>query len=320
MEIIMSIFVSIASYCDELLPFTIKDCLKKAANPENIVFGVVDQNDKRADKKIKKLHDDGKIKYMYIDKHDTLGVSWARNIAFSLWDGEEYLLQIDSHMLFEDDWDLTLLEQYKKLKLLSQKPIISTYPYGFTFDKNKEPKYDKQSGKYALVLRPHVEAELKDDDAIMRFQAYHRLTSVPVLGSHLAGGFIFTSSDFIEEVPYDPFLYFHGEEQSLAIRAYTKGWDIYHPNFIPLYHLYKKINEDYKSHHWHKSIEDKRTLKSAYLKKRATQRINRLFYGDGMIGKTYGLGRVRSLDDFIAFSGINYRTKVIKPIEEFNLV
>ena len=277
----MKIFISIASYCDELLFFTINDCISKAKNPQNISFGIVDQNDETQREKIEDLDCKDQVKYVYINKVDTLGVSWARNIAFSLLDGEDYLLQIDSHMLFDED----------------NKPI-----------------YKEHSQKYVLVLRPHPDTELEVDNAVLRFRAEHKLSDNPINGCHVAGGFIFSSSDFIEEIPYDPFLYFHGEEQSIAIRAYTRGWDIYHPNKIPLYHHYKKINTQYSSQHWDKNVESKRTLSASYLKTRAIQRINRLFYGDGIKGSVYGLGEVRTLDEYIAFSGIDYKNMTINRV------
>jgi glycosyltransferase involved in cell wall biosynthesis len=307
----MKIFISIASYCDELLFFTLNDCILKANKPENIFFGIVDQNDITQKEKIEKLKFKQQIRYVYINNIDTQGVCWARNIAFSLWNGEEYLLQIDSHMLFENDWDITLINQYNNLKNISQKPIITTYPYNFSFDENNNPVFKKQSDKYALVLRPHPDTSLEEENAVLRFRAEHKLTDEPVSGCHVAGGFIFTSSNFIEEVPYDPFLYFHGEEQSIAIRAYTRGWNIYHPTKIPMYHHYKTINTEYSSQHWNKSIESKRVLSASYLKIRAIKRINRLFYGDGMKGSIYGLGDTRTLDEYIKFSGIDYKNKII---------
>jgi glycosyltransferase involved in cell wall biosynthesis len=311
----MKIFVSIASYCDELLFFTIEDCMAKASKPENIFFGIVDQNIATQRAEIEKLDFKNQIKYVYINNIDTLGVSWARNIAFSLWDGEDFLLQIDSHMLFEKEWDTTLLSQYSDLKKISQKPIITTYPYNFSFDENNTPTFVKPSGKTVLVLRPHPDTPLEENNAIIRFRAEHKYTDSPVLGCHIAAGFIFTCSDFIEEIPYDPFLYFHGEEQSLALRAYTRGWDIYHPNVIPLYHHYKKIGDDYLTHHWHKSVEAKRSLSSSHLKSRAIKKINRLLYGDGMKNSVYGLGNTRTLEEYIAFSGIDYKNKKINKIE-----
>jgi len=306
----MNIFVSIASYCDELLFFTIQDCISKSNKPENIFFGIVDQNDKTQKDEIEKLDFNKQVRYLYVNKLETLGVSWARSIVNSLYDGEEYLLQIDSHMLFEENWDTTLIEQYNNLKKISKKPIITTYPYDFSFDNNK-PTFKKQSDKYALVLRPHPDTTLEEENAVLRFKAEHKLTDKPIEGCHIAAGFIFTSAIFLEEVPYDPYLYFHGEEQSLSIRAYTRGWNIYHPNLIPIYHHYKKINTENLAHHWHKSVENKRDLKASYLRERGIQRINRLFYGDGLENSVYGLGNVRTLDEYIKFSGIDYKTKTI---------
>jgi len=298
-----------------LLFYTIVDCIKKANKPENFFFGVVDQNEKSQKSEIEKLGLSHHLRYIYINKLETLGVSWARNIAFSLFDDEEYLLQIDSHMLFENNWDITLINQYTDLKKISDKPVISTYPYDFSLDENNNPSFNLPSDKYVLVLRPHPDTSLKEDNAVLRFRAEHKLSNAHVNGCHIAAGFIFTSSDFIHEVSYDPFLYFHGEEQSLSIRAYTKGWDIYHPNWIPLYHLYKKIDTETSLHHWHKDVEAKRVLNSSYLRQRAIKRINRLFYGDGMKNTSYGLGYTRSLDEFIKFSGIDYKNKVIHKMD-----
>jgi hypothetical protein len=307
----MKIFVSIASYCDDLLLFTIKDCILKAKNKENINFAIVDQNQDSKKNEIQQLSFSKQIKYLFIDKLETFGVSWARNIAFSMWDGEEFLLQIDSHMLFEQDWDINLIEQYQNLEQHTKKIIISTYPYNFSFDKNNNPVYKIPSREYALILRPHPDCSLEKDNAVLRFRAEHIKSSKPVIGCHIAAGIIFTSSNFIDEIPYDPYLYFHGEEQSLSIRAYTRGWDIFHPSWIPLYHNYKKAGQSYLTHHWHKSIEQKRSLTYAQLKERAKHRINRLFYGDGMKGSIYGLGETRTLKMFSEFSGIDYKNRLI---------
>jgi hypothetical protein len=78
-----------------------------------------------------------------------------------------------------------------------------------------------------------------------------------------------------------------------------------------MYHHYKTINTEYSSQHWNKSIESKRVLSASYLKIRAIKRINRLFYGDGMKGSIYGLGDTRTLDEYIKFSGIDYKNKII---------
>ncbi|HJW57150.1 MAG TPA: GlcNAc-transferase family protein [Burkholderiaceae bacterium] len=52
-------------------------------------------------------------------------MSRARNIAFSLYGDEAFLLQIDSHTLFEPDWNDILRSQHKALLARSFKPIVT---------------------------------------------------------------------------------------------------------------------------------------------------------------------------------------------------
>jgi hypothetical protein len=144
----------------------------------------------------------------------------------------------------------------------------------------------------------------------MRFQGRHLFTDQPVMGCHISAGFLFAAGHFVEEVPYDPYLYFHGEEQSLAVRAFTRGWDIYHPLVVPLYHLYKTEGTPYSTHHWYGETDAKRAFQSAYLTERAKQRLNRLLMGDGLPG-AYGLGTARSMDQYRELSGIDYRTQTV---------
>ncbi|NEX63056.1 GlcNAc-transferase family protein [Noviherbaspirillum galbum] len=304
-----TIFISMASYMDPMLFFTINDAFAKASRPETIRIGVVDQHvdDHRA--AIRALPHAQQVRYMHVHPEDTQGVSWARNIAFSLYDGEAYLLQVDSHTLFEPGWDDKLRDQHATVRERFAKPILTTYPYRFDII-DGQPRYEPNAGHTALVLRPHADTVLTPADTVMRFQGRHLFTDEHVRGCHIAGGFLFCAGSFVEEVPYDPYLYFHGEEQSLAVRAFTRGWDILHPMQIPLYHLYKNEGTPHDSHHWHGEVERRRSFPSAYLTERAKQRLNRLLAGDGLPG-AYGLGKVRSMAEFTALSGIDYRNGII---------
>ena len=303
------IFISMASYLDPMLFFTLQDAIDKAQQPDLLRFAVIDQNFNDQRETIRALPYSGQIRYLHIHPQDTLGVSWARNLAFSLYDGEQYLLQIDSHMCFENGWDQNLRTQHSELLNRSAKPIISTYPYRFDMV-DGAPKYTPTERKTALVLRPHPETPLTDGNLVLRFVGKHIFTDKAVPGCHLAAGFIFCAGRFIDEVPYDPFLYFHGEEQSLSIRGFTRGWDIFHPTWTPLYHLYKEANTPHETHHWHGEIDSQRVFNGAYLTERSKNRLTQLLCGDETLG-AHGLGSVRCLDDYTALSGIDYRNRVI---------
>ena len=311
----MKLFVSVAAFCEPYLLFTLSDAIKKASNPELIVFGVVDQHPINRKGDIVSAIPNINLRYLHINPLETRGVSWARSMVFSLFQDEEFVLQIDSHTFFEDNWDTILYHQHAMLLGKSTldnpiKPIISTYPYGFEFNDGKPVINVNVGTETVLVLRPHHETSLSDDCAKLRFRAEHVFTKEPVLGCHIAGGFLFASGELLSEVPYDPYLYFHGEEQSIAIRAWTHGWDIYHLLKIPLYHLYKIPNTPHTTHHWHPNWDAQRDFKSTELLKSSSKRLADLLYQRKDLG-IYGMGTVRSLSEYAKFCGINYLDKTI---------
>lgn len=299
------IFISLSAYCDDMLEFTLNSAYNNAKNKENIFFAVIDQNYENQREKIKFLSFAKQIRYCHIFPSDTQGVSWARHLAYSLYDNEDFFLQVDSHTHFEENWDENLINQYEILLKESAKPIISTYPYGFTIDKQNQVEFKKPSGKSILVLRPKKECSLSADNFVLQFRAKHIFSDRAIRGCHIAAGFLFAKGSFVEEIPYDPYLYFHGEEQSLTLRSFTKGWDIFHPTWIPLYHLYKQANTSYNTHHWHGDISKQRDFEWTYLQKRSKERIKKLITGE-LNNSIYGLGSNRTIEDYINFSGINY--------------
>ncbi len=59
------------------------------------------------------------------------GLGWARAHAQSLWDGEEFVLQIDSHMRFADDWDARMIAALEEPCRVPD-PVLTVYPPGYT--------------------------------------------------------------------------------------------------------------------------------------------------------------------------------------------
>ena len=62
----------------------------------------------------------------------------------------------------------------------------------------------------------------------------------PIPARFYSAHFAFAKGDFVKEVPHDPDYYFHGEEVSIAVRAFTHGYDLLHPHKIFLWHYYTR--------------------------------------------------------------------------------
>lgn len=103
-----SIFVSIVSYRDSEANPTVVDLFARASNPARVSVGLVWQLDlhvakdsamHRATPNGESLRG-GRVRSVLIPSADAAGPSWARRVAQSLWNGEKYVLQIDSHTRF----------------------------------------------------------------------------------------------------------------------------------------------------------------------------------------------------------------------------
>ncbi len=306
-----SIFIALAALNEEFLEFTLDGLFNQAMYPEFITVGLVDQthDDNRA--WLSKKSYWPRIRYVAMSPLDSQGLSWARNIAFSLYHGEDFLYQIDAHSLIEPEWDRRLVESYQKLEKMAPKPILSTYPPSFEFAPDGSPiKIDKVEilEGQAVIIGRNPDDQMTRESIGWRFQGGYHHIDQPKEGFAISGGFFFARGSFVYEVPYDPMMYFQ-DEKNIALRAYTNGWTIFHVPIeeIPLFHLYRKPNDGRAaSLHWNPEVDRQRKIKSGELTLLSTMRLTDIICG--RVKGPYGLGDKRSLTEFCQFSQIPYDT------------
>lgn len=296
------IFISIASYRDpELIP-TIEDCIKNASNPKNLVFAISREfhpDDKFDDLSKYKKRKSFKIIETPWDK--SLGVCRARHNLQKLYDGEEYYLQLDSHHRFIKGWDTEVKSIFKSLvKRGHEKPILSSYLPSYDPDVKGENKMDD-------VWRTYIDRFMPEGPIFIFPESIDgwKNKKEPEQARFLSGHFIFCNGTFVDEVPYDPDLYFHGEESSLAVRAYTHGYDLFHLPKPLAWHHYTRAG---KKRHWDDSIQ------WGSLNLKSFNKYRKLLGMDGLKRsnfKKYGLGKVRSLSDYEKYAGIRFKDRQI---------
>lgn len=300
----MKIFVSIAAYRDKLLWDTVESAISLSNDPSRLHFAIIDQADTPYNVK---SHPNAKqITYLHINPEFSRGPCWARSMALSFYSDEDYVLQIDSHSVFDMNWDTKLIDQLTYCQTLSSKAILSGYPHAFEITSTGIKKF-KQSG-IVNVMRPILTGAIPNSDPSFNFEGHSIKSESPIKGFHIAGGFIFAPGNFFLEVPYDYALYFTGEEQNLAVRAFTHGWDIYHVPIMPIYHLYYRAGN--RPLHWDYQDDNDRLIKWTKLNEKSKQRMRDLLYHNKNLG-AYGLGNMRTLQDFAEFSGIDYINKFV---------
>jgi hypothetical protein len=298
------IFIQIASYRDPQLLPTLHDCIEKAHDPDNLVFCLAWQHCKEdAWDNVEEYENDPRFKIIDIDYRVTKGVCWARNLIQKYYDDEEFTLQLDSHHRFIQNWDTELIAMYRQLKDKGhEKPVLTAYLPSFNPDKDPEERVmkpwklnlDRFIPEGVIFFMPATidDFESRNEPIPCRFYSAH---------------FCFTTGLMCREVPHDPNYYFHGEEISIAVRLFTWGYSLFSPQKVIAWHEYTRR---YRTKHW----DDHNTWNER--NRNAHIRFRKLVGVDGYVNDIdfgqFGLGNVKTVEDYERYAGIYFKTRGIQ--------
>jgi glycosyltransferase involved in cell wall biosynthesis len=300
----MKIFVQIASYRDPELEKTIKSMIENAKRPNNLRIGVCRQyHPEDGFDTLNEYRKDKKFRILDVLYSESKGVCWARNQVQQLYGGEEYTLQIDSHMRFEKNWDDEFIKMVKQLQKKGfQKPLLTGYVSSFNPENDpaeriKEPwrmVFDRFIPEGAVFFLPET------------IPGWEKLKE-PVTSRFYSAHFAFTVGQFSVEVQHDPEFYFHGEEISIAARAYTHGYDLFHPHKTLIWHEYTRKG---RTKQWD---DDKEWV----MRNNMSHSKNRKLFGmDGELSDVdfgiYGFGTERTLKEYEIYSGLRFSRRAVQ--------
>lgn len=232
----MKIFISIASYRDRELVKTISSLLKNSYDPKSLRFGVLTQelNNRHPD-----LSFVPNITHEQMHSRDAKGAGYAREIVMNMYDGEDFYFQVDSHMRFSKNWDarlITMLSEAQEIEK-NKKIILSQFPAPYQLYTNGREFYPEGDRWYwsdpswtSVVFTMY--GSWAGNREIIKDK------SLPHKSHTILAGYLFAPGNIVSEVPYDPRISFMGEELCFALRAYTRGWEIYAPNEMLSWHFY----------------------------------------------------------------------------------
>jgi len=249
------IFVQIPAYRDAELAATLRDLYRKAARPDRLHTCVVWQHgpDETLPDDIRELPG---LHIIEVAACKSLGCNWARMIAQRHWDEEPFTLLLDSHHRFARHWDEMLLAMYRQLGDAGvAKPLLTGYLPAYRPDREPGGR-----GK-----RPYMMAPLSREEGVLT-----RLTSYPIpfwttldeplAAEFLSLHFVFAAGTFNSDVVFDPRIYFFGDELVTGLRAFTHGYDMFHPHRIVGWHCYDR---GARVPHWHDHPEWERQHKQS---------------------------------------------------------
>jgi len=334
-----TIFVQVASYRDPQLIPTLLDMIDSSNNPELLHIGVCWQH--ADDEKVKHFEDVGfttnnkrtvnkkvagdvikleykgaKVSMIDIHFHKTNGTCWARNQVQQLYKKEKYTLQLDSHHRFTKGWDTILIDMLESIREECEfkKPLLTAYIPSFDPDKDPEKRvneawkmdFDRFIPEGAVFFLPST------------IDGWQNLDK-PVKSRFFSAHFCFADGKFAEEVQHDPLYFFHGEEISIAVRAFTHGYDLYHPHRPVVWHEYTrkgrvKVWDDHTT-----GQKNKGRVELDWVERNnISHRRNRILFGMDGEDPTiidfgiYGFGELRTLRQYEEYAGICFKYRGVQ--------
>jgi len=327
-----TIFIAIASYRDFQCRQTIESAFIRAKYPQRLRIAVVDQYDHNAspndDEPICSQTADpcsthpnqilckyaAQIDFYSMDAKLAVGPVFARHLGQRMYRGEYFAIQSDAHVDFVNDWDESIVEQWKSAK--NEMAVLTAY----LSDVNDH--LDVESGERLVDTRPIM---CKSDYEGFGKKKHLRhgqqpegpagIKGEPTVEPFWAAGFSFARGHFVVNVPYDQYLpmIFQGEEISLGLRGFTYGYDYYTPEKSICFHYYAKNDTSGKR----KKVKQFWEHGSLYagVEAKAMMRLNGII---GMNPKNikpqdwihddqefYGVGKVRKTEKFFETFGID---------------
>jgi len=296
-----TIFVQIASYRDPELVPTLDHLLENASNPDNLHICIAFQfsEEDKFTKDLDKYRDDSRFTIIDIPFSDSKGACWARNLIQQEYKEETYTLQLDSHHRFIPNWDEECIKMLKGLRERGfKKPLLTSYI----------PSYNPQTDPEGRVNTPWgMSFDRFIPEGPVFFLPYYIEGKPlhPLRARYFSAHFCFTLGQFSKEVQHDPEYYFHGEEISLAVRAFTHGYDLFHPNKVLAWHEYTRVG---RTKQWD---DDKEwNIKNTF----CHQKVRSLLGIDGedrIKEEVYGLGTERTLQEYEVYAGIRFNDRTI---------
>lgn len=287
----VSIFVSVAAYRDPELVPTVLNCLDTAERPDDLRIVVNWQH--LGDEDVSPLRGDPRVEIIEFDARESRGACWARAQIMRRYADADWFLQIDSHTRFAPGWDRRLIAAAKRTE--APKPIISCYPQ----------TYDPATGALGGGDPTQIVLGRWNDDGLpvfdQQFVPGWRDRWAPARARFIAAGFLFAPGSFPHEVPYDDSLYFHGEEITLSVRAFTWGYDLFHPAEVLSWHYY--IRQE-GPRHWtdHNGADGG---KAWHAWDRASRRRVTVLLHYPSIGR-FRMGPYRTVAQYEAYTGLSF--------------
>lgn len=238
-----TIFVQIPAYRDCELGHTLRELFTQARHPERLRVAVAWQYGPDEVGKEDELRKWPNLELLKVPAEQSQGCNWARELLQQRWRGEEFTLFLDSHHRFVPGWDVETVAMWKQLRAAGhRKPIVTGYLPAY--EPSTDPVGREGAALRILPLERHQGLLFRlVSEALPEVSATH----APVPACFTSLHFLFAEGEFNRVIRFDSDLYFFVDEIAIALRAFTHGYDLFHPHRVVGWHAYNRAS---RVTHW----------------------------------------------------------------------
>lgn len=233
------IFVKIASLDDSELKHTIYNAVHSAEEPDRLVFGIFLNYKNNVAKEELEDYVSELCKYSYFKLRITtyseefIGVGKARGLVDDMYSDEDYILQIDAHTWFAENWDTTLINL---LKQTPDKTILTGYATPYKYINNI--RIPEQHG----FLLPQYTNKNIWNDWTMNWTLVKPTNDVDFIDTKFCANFAFSSKEWGAYSGLHKQSVFWSEEPLQTINLLNNDFKLLYPNINEpvIGHLYSE--------------------------------------------------------------------------------
>lgn len=233
-----TIFVSIPAFNEvERVIQTINNAIKMADNPENLFFGVV-LHESVGFSAIEDLPQTKVIRVLF---PSGLGSGLTRLMTHTMYNKQKYFLAIDCHTLFARSWDTKLISQYEEIREKEGlDEVVITHPsrdwwqeadgtiVNYPPDGEPDPDMLHGSPQMYVVDEEYIYKSFPETDGEYSLKITHDYAQRYTENLTMSWNFCFGMPKFfMYDVPIQPYSYYKGDQELVALRAWTRGYKFY---------------------------------------------------------------------------------------------
>jgi Glycosyltransferase (GlcNAc) len=229
------ILVSMIAYRERQLAESVRDCYEKASNPEDLIFSIVAEQSKEEFHADLSFIPESQLIYRKYDLSKYRGVLWSRDRTTEISQEYDYILYTCGHNIFADNWDITVLSEYEKATTKNSKVLLTVSGPEYELNSDWSVSYTSRAGRLKNTYRPRI------TKGYVPGYSFPGTVQVPEDEDvhedyYLQFSWVFAPKEFVEEVPLDPDMCYHGEEIYVTVQAWCRGWRFYSTPKILYYH------------------------------------------------------------------------------------